>query len=357
MAGTSVAGTPATANTMKARVSGEKVAGMSAAERTATTAEAAGGDHRLSVVCVGARAESTLPPDFWREALFALPGVSRLSLHLLGPELGLPPGVSSSRRGEGEGRRGGGAPPPFPVGMGGRGGGDAPLSPLPDHPTAIVSIGDRTVEIGWICAVLDKSTGECVEVRNLKEQEVPVTGAGAAGVVATVSAAAAAASAAAITAAPADAGGGAEAGGAVGAAAMGTPAAESTLTGAAAAVAAAESAIAGADAFVLFNPGLGHPHLREGWEGAVKRLLTSGKPVIVSCHSRQDLDRDEQQLRAIDEGWNSGGAGDGEGVDFLYSRENAFSSRMMSEDPVPSVAGAEEIVSNNWGLLIVRGKK
>ena len=103
---------------------------------------------------------------------------------------------------------------------------------------------------------------------------------------------------------------------------------------------------------MLFNPGLGHPHLREEWEGGVKRLLASGKPIIVSCHSRQDLDRDERQLRVIGERWSFGGAESGGGID-IFSRENAFGSLMKSEDPVPSVAGAEEIVSSNWGLLIV----
>ncbi|CAN0003114.1 unnamed protein product, partial [Laminaria digitata] len=276
-----------------------------------------GGGHRVSVVCVGARAESTLPPDFWRETLFALPGVSRLSLHLLGPELGVPPGVVASSATGGGNRR---SSSPGGVG-GGQGGGDSP--PIPDHPTAVVSIGDRTAEIRWIRAVLDRSTGECAGIGKVGDKGLGAgmaAGSAEAAAEATTSAAAAAATAAA--------------------------------TAAVAAVAAAERAIAGADAFVLFNPGLGHPHLREGWEGALKRLLTSGKPIIVSCHSRQDLDRDERQLRAIGDLCGFGGTAGGRGVD-IFSRDNAFGSLMKSEDPMPSVAGAEEIVSSNWGLLIV----
>ena len=258
------------------------------------------------MVCVGARAESTLPPGFWRETLFALPGVSHLSLYLVGPELGLPPGVASSATGGGH--RGSSSSEGV---RGGQGRGCVP--PIPDHPTAVVKIGDQTAEIRWIRAVLDKSAGKCAVVGDIEAKGLGASAASGAEV-------------------------------------------EATTAAAAAALASAESAMEGADAFVLFNPGLGHPHLREGWEGAVKRLLASGKPIIVSCHSREDLDRDERQLRAIGERWGFGGVEGGGGVD-LFLRDNAFCSLMKSEDPVPSMAGAEDIVSSNWGLLLVHANR
>lgn len=121
--------------------------------------------------------------------------------------------------------------------------------------------------------------------------------------------------------------------------------------------------MAGADAFVLFNPGLGHPHLREGWAGALERLLDTGKPIIVSCHSEADLERDARLLREAgavrcrcrrrcpDQ---AAAAWGGKGDD-VFPRKNAFRSLMPSEDPL-SATGQEELVSCNWGVVVVRGK-
>lgn len=116
--------------------------------------------------------------------------------------------------------------------------------------------------------------------------------------------------------------------------------------------------MADADAFVLFNPGLGHPHLRDGWAGALHRLLATGKPIIVSCHSQKDLDRDTRLLREAgavpcgpDQATSTSPEGAGGDV---CPRKNPFRSLMISEDPLSS-PGLEELVSCNWGIVVVRG--
>lgn len=231
--------------------------------------------HRVAVVCIGARAESTLPPSFWRETLFALPGVSGLDLHLIGPELSLPAGLA----------------PPTESGNPTGGG------------LVTVRVGDRTAGLSSTRAVLRRTTGICVGVTQAEADEGEGVGA------------------------------------------------ETAANAAAGAI--ADRAVARADAFVLFNPGLGHPHLREGWEGAAERLIASGKPIIVSCHSQIDLERDARRLKEIGERCYGEGWATGRGVE-IFPRKNAFCSLMVSEDPL-SKPGAEELVSSNWGLLVVRG--
>eukprot|EP00903_Cladosiphon_okamuranus_P008634 g8280.t1 len=239
----------------------------------------------LAVVCLGARAESTMPPSFWLETLFALPGFSRISLHLIGPELGVPPGVAAGR---GEGAT--------TTARGDESGRErrAGLSSTATHAT-VLSIGERTLEVGWTRAMLGRAAAAGEEGQRV-----------------------------------------------VGAAAGET--------------AAAERAVADADAFVLFNPGLGHPHLREGWAEALERLLDTGKPIIVSCHSEKDLERDARLLREAGAvrccteqatAAAAGGGGD------IFPRKNAFRSLMASEDPL-SAPGQEELVSCNWGVVLVR---
>lgn len=246
----------------------------------------------LAVVCLGARAESTMPPSFWLETLFALPGFSHVSLHLIGPELGVPPGVAGGRGGQATTTTGSDAESGRERKAG--------LSSTATHAT-VLSIGERTLEVGWTRAMFGRAAAAAGE----------------------------------------------EGRKAVGAAAA----------TAAAATAAAEKAVADADAFVLFNPGLGHPHLREGWAGALERLLDTGKPIIVSCHSEKDLERDARLLReagavrCCPEQATAPASGEG-GDDF--PRKNAFRSLMASEDPL-SAPGQEELVSCNWGVVVVRG--
>ncbi|CAM9908599.1 unnamed protein product [Ectocarpus sp. 12 AP-2014] len=257
------------------------------------------GRGKLAVVCLGARAESTMPPVYWREALFALPDVSRLSLHLIGPELGLPPGVVA-------------APRPGTAACDGAG----TIGPIS---TAAVSVGARTADIAWTRAMVGPSAGGCVAAA--EQQPEAATGS-----------------------------------------AVGSGRGAATEAGGAEAVEAAEEAVQAADVFVLFNPGLGHPHLRQGWDGALKRLLATGKPIVVSCHSPKDLDRDTRLLREAGaepccppSGANaSAGERDGNRGNGLGAKENPFRSLMASEDPL-SVPGDENLVWCNWGMMVVRG--
>ncbi|OWZ24534.1 Mrna processing protein [Phytophthora megakarya] len=46
------------------------------------------------------------------------------------------------------------------------------------------------------------------------------------------------------------------------------------------------------DAFVLYNPGIGHPHLCESWEPTLHVVLASRKPVLITSFSLEDQQRD-----------------------------------------------------------------
>ncbi|CAB1112796.1 unnamed protein product [Ectocarpus sp. CCAP 1310/34] len=272
---------------------------LAAGLREAQTRKEPEHTNKLAVVCLGARAESTMPPAYWREALFALPDVSRLSLHLIGPELGLPPGVVAAAR-------------PGTAAWDGAG----TISPIS---TAVVSVGARTADIAWTRAMVGPSAGGCVA----GAEQQPEVAAGSA---------------------------------------VGSGRGAATEAGAAEAVGAAEEAVQAADAFILFNPGLGHPHLRQGWDGALKRLLATGKPIVVSCHSPKDLDRDTRLLREAgakpccppSAANASAGEGYGNRGNGLGAKENPFRSLMASEDPL-SVPGDEDLVWCNWGMMVVRG--
>ena len=230
------------------------------------------GGYSITVACIGARAESSLPPALWRELLFALPLVHFLDLHHIGPEVSHPSGLVP------------------PTDRGAR-------LPLPGSPLTSVNLDGRTVNITCTRAILGQEAGRCGGVGDTSE--------GGDGSVAA---------------------------------------------------AVAERAVAKADAIVFFNPGFGHPHLREGWEGALERLICTGKPLIVTCHSLKDLDRDARQVHAVAErscvDWVSARGS------HLFPRENPFRSLITAEDPLSRSHGAPEIVSSNWGMFVVpRGTK
>lgn len=230
--------------------------------------------HSITIACIGARAESSLPPEFWRETLFALPTIYSLDLHHIGPEVSHPSRL---------------VPPT---------GSRSATPPSPGNPLARVDLDGRTVHISWTRALLGRESSMCVDPGDSSETR------------------------------------------------------EET-----AATAAAELAVAKSDAVVLFNPGLGHPHLRKGWEGALKCLLHTGKPLIVTCHSRTDLDRDVRHLHDFAQRWCVDWvAGRGSEV---FPRENPFRSMITAEDPLSGSHGsAPEIVSSNWGMFVIpRGAK
>lgn len=72
--------------------------------------------------------------------------------------------------------------------------------------------------------------------------------------------------------------------------------------------------------FVLYNPGLGHDHLREGWMPTIEYLLSTQKPLLLTAHSKLDAERDARLLQDIT----------GNSIDY---QPNAFASRITYEDP------------------------
>ena len=49
---------------------------------------------------------------------------------------------------------------------------------------------------------------------------------------------------------------------------------------------------------MLFNPGVGHPNLAEGWVPALEAIKASGRPLLVTGHSEMDSRRDLTALEA-----------------------------------------------------------
>lgn len=240
--------------------------------------------NRLSVACVGARAESSLPASLWLETLIALPGVSHLKLHLLGPEVVIPGRLPTA--------------PETSLGGKGRSSG-----------VNLNLAGGRSAHISWMKAKLGAEVGPAESLsagepsgNDSTENEV----------------------------------GGADI--------KKTPAQQAMEK-------AMETAVANADVYVLFNPGLGHPHLREGWEAATERFLKSGKPIILTCHSAKDMARDHRQLNVVGERCFGAGWIEGRGKK-IVPLENAFCSLREAEDPLGK-PGEIELVSPNWGMLVV----
>lgn len=60
------------------------------------------------------------------------------------------------------------------------------------------------------------------------------------------------------------------------------------------------------DALVLFNPGIGHPLLRDRWRPAVRTMIESGKPLLLTAFSAADQDRDVAVLHQLAMGSASG---------------------------------------------------
>ena len=74
------------------------------------------------------------------------------------------------------------------------------------------------------------------------------------------------------------------------------------------------------DAFVLFNPGVGHEHLQKDWRPTLDLFLGRASMILWTAHSELDAERDADYLR------NSFG------VEVEYS-ENPFASRIRYQDP------------------------
>ncbi|CAM9716712.1 unnamed protein product [Choristocarpus tenellus] len=235
---------------------------------------------RLSVSCVGARAEGSLPLALWRETLFALPrDVEHVDVHMVGPELALP-SCADARRISLKWR----------VAHGGGGDNNEKTTPqkVGPRPCATVLLNGRTLTVTWNQSML-------------REEEILARGM------------------------------------------FGDAIGELST-----------------DAYVLFNPGLGHPALKEGWGLTLDYLLRSGRPLVVTSHSEGDMVSDVGRLQESVQGKrgvhmrNEEGAGAGsKGLTWLCEPEiNIFRSLRKVEDPLDLGSG---VVTANWGMFCVAG--
>lgn len=82
------------------------------------------------------------------------------------------------------------------------------------------------------------------------------------------------------------------------------------------------------DAFVLFNPGLGHPHLAKQWLPTLKFLIGTNNPILFTAHSTIDAERDRlvlEQLLEVDRNNGSNQA--------IEYEPNPYASRLEFVDP------------------------
>ncbi|KAJ0404464.1 hypothetical protein P43SY_008784 [Pythium insidiosum] len=92
-----------------------------------------------------------------------------------------------------------------------------------------------------------------------------------------------------------------------------------------------------ADAFVLFNPGIGHPRLEKLWRPTLEGLVATGKPLLLTSFSEKDLERD---LAALPQ------------VQFVVEPQlNAFGSLMYQLDP----SDVFTPIQTNRHVMVVKG--
>ena len=109
------------------------------------------------------------------------------------------------------------------------------------------------------------------------------------------------------------------------------------------------------DLFVLFNPGMGHSVLKEGWEETIKLLCMSRKPVICTAHSLVDLQRDKRCLESVTSATDAVEQDLGEPLEFMFeAHENPFASGKRTFD-TKEEEGAQ-IVTTNQYIHAFRGK-
>jgi hypothetical protein len=115
------------------------------------------------------------------------------------------------------------------------------------------------------------------------------------------------------------------------------------------------------DGAVLFNPGIGHPHLQKKWEGTMKLLIQSNIPLLLTAHNQVDCDRDLQALKEIIiptasrpsfSLFNNDDDDDDDDTDaHLGYRTNPWSSRMDVTDPLDPTAA--QLVRTNSHVLVL----
>lgn len=97
-------------------------------------------------------------------------------------------------------------------------------------------------------------------------------------------------------------------------------------------------------AFVLFNPGVGHPYLRDRWRPTIASLLASGKPLLLSSFSKADQDRDVAALKDL-------ALASGSPLTFVVPPQlNPFRSLKLQIDPLQRTAP----IQTNARVMVVQ---
>jgi splicing suppressor protein 51 len=101
------------------------------------------------------------------------------------------------------------------------------------------------------------------------------------------------------------------------------------------------------DALVLFNPGIGHPLLRDRWSPTVRTMLESGKPLLLTAFSAADQERDVDVLRQL-----ATGSASGRRLQFLVEpRVNPFRSLKFQ---VNNDGGSVALIQTNSHVMAVQ---
>ena len=96
------------------------------------------------------------------------------------------------------------------------------------------------------------------------------------------------------------------------------------------------------DAFVIFNPGLGHPNLIKGWQPTIKFLLKTRRPMLLTAHSSMDAERDRLILEPL--------LLSAEHDSHCY-KENPYASRLEYIDP--SSKEYVHVIRPNYSQMII----
>lgn len=122
------------------------------------------------------------------------------------------------------------------------------------------------------------------------------------------------------------------------------------------------------DGFVLFNPGIAHPHLIQSWNPTMDFILKTQKSIIITAHSNIDKVRDQNLLRHLIMSKMVEGRERGDKNNFSQEQEvmtvqkmvkglvkynmNSFASKMVFEDPF-ATDGNETMVRPNHSVCLI----
>jgi len=98
---------------------------------------------------------------------------------------------------------------------------------------------------------------------------------------------------------------------------------------------------------MLFNPGIGHPHLESSWKPTVEFMLKTKQRILTTAHSEVDSERDWKVWKRGLVGRMQGEDEDGSVRTGMVGYEtNPFASTMSFEDQFPTQDGAIRVSPN-----------